>query len=132
MMIYIARGDYHLGITTTDKAGNVVREQPSRFEEKDDGACVAIGRIDTEKDELGPATSIYADWQASWYLGEVLAQLGKTRPIDIPNFKAIVQAMEKDLCWGKENPVCEYCMKIGVRGCGQCVVRQWKEETSEE
>lgn len=131
MMLYVGRGDVTMGRTTTDGEGNVVKQLPAQYEEKDDGACVVIGEVNTETGELGPVTSIYGDWQAAEYLGDVLSRIGKTRPINIPDFKAMVQKAEKDRSWGTDNIFCEKCRETGNMSCRFCIVNEWKEEVSD-
>lgn len=131
MMIYIGRGDVTMGSTITDRAGNVVKQLPARYEEKDDGACVVIGQINTETGKLGDVTSVYGDWQAAEYLGDVLSRMGKTRPINIPDFKAMVKRAEKDRVWGEGNIFCEKCRETGSMSCRFCIVNEWKEEVSD-
>lgn len=131
MMFYIGRGNVTMARITKDEHGNVVKHTPAQYTESDDGACVVIGEVDTDTGALGPVMSIYADWQAAEYLGDILTQLGKKRPINIPSFKAMVQAAEKNRSWDADNVFCEKCHETGsTTSCRFCIVNEWREDLS--
>lgn len=67
---------------------------------------------------------IYGDWQASEYLGDVLAELKPRRKVNLPDFPAIVRAAMAD---GMD--ICVYCQSFG---CNECIVNEWKSERSDE
>ena len=74
---------------------------------------------------LNPATArIYGDWQASEYLGDVLAELKPRRKVNLPDFPAIVRAAMAD---GMD--ICVYCQSFD---CNECIVNEWKSERSDE
>ena len=71
-----------------------------------------------------PGARIYGDWQASEYLGDVLAELKPRRKVNLPDFQAIVRAAMAD---GVD--ICVYCQSFG---CNECIVNEWKNERSDE
>lgn len=122
-MIFLAMGTCQLGMTRRDKDGNIVEESQARFVLDDAGGSVAVGEIDPQTKEVKENTvSIYGDWQAADYLQEVLEHIKPRRAINIPDFKAIIQAAyREDGC----SLVCDYCKGLN---CMDCIVKEWMEE----
>lgn len=121
-MIFLATGNCTLGFTHTDQDGNITESKPAQFEFADDGSCVAIGYLNPETGEpLGELAGLFADWDAGGYLAKVLELLKPARPVNIPDFPAIIkEAMEYD-----SDVLCRYCPSID---CRECVVAEWKED----
>lgn len=80
--------------------------------------------MNPETEEQEAPTRIYGDWQASEYLGDVLAELKPRRKVNLPDFPAIVRAAMAD---GMD--ICVYCQSFG---CNECIVNEWKNERSDE
>lgn len=122
-MIFLATGTCQLGVIRRDKDGHIVEESPAQFIEDDIGGSVAVGEIDPQTKEVKENTvSIYGDWQAADYLREVLEHINPRRAINIPDFKAIIQAAyREDGC----SLVCDYCKGLN---CMDCIVKEWLEE----
>ena len=122
-MIFLATGTCQLGMTRRDKDGNIIEETQPRFVWDDSGGSVAVGVMDPQTKEIKENTvSIYGDWQAADYLREVLERINPKRAINIPDFKAIIQAAyREDGC----SLVCDYCSSLN---CMNCVVKEWMEE----
>ena len=122
-MIFLATGTCQLGVTRRDKDGNIKEESQAQFIEDDTGGSVAVGVMDPQTKEIKEDTvSIYGDWQAADYLREVLEHINPKRAINIPDFKAIIQAAyREDGC----SLVCDYCSSLN---CMNCVVKEWMEE----
>lgn len=118
-IIFLGTGHCHLGRTDKDKDGNIVKETKARFEFADDGPCVAIGTVDPNTEMLHTITDIFGDWDAVGYLARVLELLKPARPVNIPDFAAIIQAAIKD---GVN--ICDYCQGLN---CPDCAVEEWKE-----
>ena len=122
IMIFLGTGHCHLGCTERDKDGNITKEEPAHFEFAEGGPCVAIGTVDLESrtvDDAFTITDIFGDWDAAGYLARVLEQLKPARPVNIPDFAAIIQAAIKD---GVN--ICDYCQGLN---CRDCAVTEWKE-----
>jgi hypothetical protein len=122
-MIFLATGTCQLGVIRRDKDGHIVEESMAQFIEDDIGGSVAVGEIDPQTKEVKESTvSIYGDWQAADYLREVLEHINPRRAINIPDFKAIIQAAyREDGC----SLVCDYCKGLN---CMDCIVKEWLEE----
>ena len=118
-IIFMGTGHCHMGRTDKDKDGNIVKETKARFEFADDGPCVAIGTVDPDTEMLHTITDIFGDWDAAGYLVRVMERLKPTRPVNIPDFAAIIQAAIKD---GVN--ICDYCQGLN---CRECAVEEWKE-----
>lgn len=125
--IFIATGTCTMGMTKTDKDGNVVSHTPAQFTIDDTGGSVAIGELDPETMKpKGAVTGIYADWDAAAYLAMALELLKPSRPLNIPDFqKLVLAAIEID-----NIDICDYCPRAGY-DCRDCIVREWKEEAKE-
>ena len=89
-----------------------------------DGGCIALWTMNPETEEQEAPARIYGDWQASEYLGDVLAELKPRRKVNLPDFPAIVRAPMAD---GMD--ICVYCQSFG---CNECIVNEWKSERSDE
>lgn len=96
-IICIAKGTATIGLTTRGADGQIISQTPAR---------------------------IYGDWQASEYLGDILAELKPRRKVNLPDFPAIVRAAMAD---GMD--ICVYCQSFG---CNECIVNEWKSERSDE
>ena len=121
-MIILGTGHCQLGRTKRDKHGNIIEEIPARFEFAPDGPCVAIGTVDLEAQTLPDAitlTDVFGDYDAAGYLTRAMEQLKPARPVNIPDFAAIIQAAIKD---GVN--FCDYCQGLN---CHDCAVEEWKE-----
>ena len=121
-MIFLGTGHCHMGRTDRDKDGNITKETPAHFEFADGGPCVAIGTVDPEAQDVHDIftiTDIFGDWDAAGYLTRAMEQLKPARPVNIPDFAAIIQAAIKD---GVN--ICDYCQGIN---CRDCAVTEWKE-----
>lgn len=120
-MIFLVKGHAHLGISKRDKDGNVTESIPAHFEFAPDGPCVAVGELDPETMEIKGEADIYGDWDAAGYLKSVLEKLQPVRKSNVPDFKAIVNAL-----WEKDRTdICDYCKGYN---CRDCIVNEWKEE----
>lgn len=89
-----------------------------------DGGCVALWTMNPETEEQEAPARLYGDWQASEYLGDVLAELKPRRKVNLPDFPAIVRAAMAD---GMD--ICVYCQSFD---CNECIVNEWKSERSGE
>ncbi len=123
-MIFIAKGNAYFGQTEKDDSGNIVKKIPPRFEESEQGSCVAVGKMDSETNKQIGSADIFADWQAAEFLGKVLELIEPKRQTNIPNFGKIISRAYKD---GFD--VCQYC--DGLQ-CQNCIVDEWKNETEDE
>lgn len=123
--LFIGRGDCHLGRTRRDAAGNVVEHTGAKWEPNPEGGCVAICAMDPDKMEPVGAAEVFGDWDAAHYLAAVLEKLEPGRPVNIPDFRAILQkAMENGQ--GK-NYFCDFCDQFGY-SCRDCIVEEWMED----
>lgn len=110
-MLFITKGHCYLG------------DNP-HFESDSSGGSVAVGEWDEKTNKPVPDTvRVYADWQASMYLGKVLELLDTKREIDIPDFKSIFKALYDD---GID--ICDHCCESF--NCRDCIVHEWKEAGS--
>lgn len=91
-IICIAKGTATMGHTTIGHGGEVTSQTPARWEHDPDGGCVALWTMNPETKEQEAPARIYGDWQASEYLGDVLAELKPRRKVNLPDFPAIVRA----------------------------------------
>jgi len=123
--LLIVRGDCHLGRTRTDEAGNVVEQTGAKWEPNTEGGCVAICELDAEKMEPVGAAEVYGDWDAAHFLARVLGKLGPGRPVNIPNFRAILKKAVDD--GSGEDFFCDYCERYGY-SCRDCIVTEWIDE----
>lgn len=117
--IFLATGHCHLGRTQRDKHGNITKEIPARFEYAPDGPCVAVGTLDPATNMVDTLTDVFGDYDAAGYLTRAMEHLKPTRPVNIPDFAAIIQAAIKD---GVN--FCDYCQGLN---CHDCAVEEWKE-----
>lgn len=121
--IFIATGTCTMGMTKTDKDGNVVSHTPAQFTIDDTGGSVAIGELDPETMKpKEPVTGIYADWDAAGYLTMALELLKPSRTINIPDLRAMILAAIRD-----GTDFCTYCERQGYY-CRDCIIREWEEE----
>lgn len=121
-MIFLATGTCTMGMTKRDKDGNVAESTSAQFTFDGTGGSIAIGEMDPDTKKIKEdSVSIFGDWDAAGYLAEVLDLLKPRRQVNIPNFKAIIQAfIEKD-----NIDFCDYCPNLN---CQDCIVKEWKEE----
>ena len=123
--IFIGRGDCHLGTIKKDAEGNVVEQTGAKWEPNDEGGCVAICDMDPDKMETTGAAEIFGDWDAAHFLARVLEKLGPGRPVNVPDFRAILKvAMDKGQ---GENHFCDFCERFG-HSCRDCIVAEWMED----
>lgn len=118
--IFLGTGHAHLGMTERDKDGNVTKSTTAHFEFEDNGPCVAVGELDPVTMVVKDGTEVYGDWDAAGYLAAAMKKLNPGRPVNIPDFKAIVQAAYKD-----GTDFCDHCQSIN---CLDCIVKEWKDE----
>ena len=118
-IIFLGTGHCRLGFTERDKDGNITKEKPAHFEFADGGPCVAIGTVDPDTEMLSTITDIFGDWDAAGYLTRAMEHLKPTRPVNIPDFAAIIQAAIKDGV-----VICDFCQGLN---CHDCAVEEWKE-----
>lgn len=120
--IFLAKGTAMMGMTTRDAQGNVTH-RPPQFKTGEHGGCIAIGELDMETGKImEPIESIYGDYDAAGYLSKVLEMLKPDRPINIPDIKGIVLALERD-----NVDFCDYCEDAGYK-CRDCILSQWRDE----
>lgn len=121
-VIFLATGTCTMGVTTRDKDGNIIESRPAQFTYDDKGGTVVVGKLDPETMKpTEPVDIVYGDWDAAGYLAEALELLKPRRQVNIPDFKAIIQAfIEKD-----NIDFCDYCPNLN---CRDCIVKEWKEE----
>lgn len=120
--IFLAKGTAMMGMTTRDAHGNVTHTSP-QFKTGEHGGCIAIGELDIETGKImEPIESIFGDYDAAGYLSKVLELLKPDRPINIPDIKGIVLALERD-----NVDFCDYCEDNGYM-CRDCIVSQWRDE----
>lgn len=123
--IFIATGTCTMGMTKTDKGGNVVSHTPAQFTFDDTGGSVAIGELDSETMKpKGPVTGIYADWDAAGYLEMVLELLKPRRTLNIPDIRTMIVTAARE-----GDGLCRYC--TSGPGCRDCIIREWEEEAKE-
>lgn len=118
-IIFLAKGNAHLGVNHTDKDGNIVNSQPAIFEMAEDGPCVAVGILNPESMEQIGDISLYGDWDAAGYLHEALRLLAPHRQHNIPNIDQIVKALTAD-----KIDICDYCPDVK---CHNCIVKEIQE-----
>lgn len=124
-IVFIAKGTITMGMTKTDKEGNVASHTPAQFSFNDNGGSVAVGVLDPETFRpKEPISALYGVWDAAGYLSEALQLLKPTRPDNIPDFKEIMQNAMKD-----NIDFCEYCQS--GYNCGDCIIREWEAEIRE-
>lgn len=125
-IIFLAKGTATIGMTTRDAAGNVTSHTPAQFtwDDTGKGGSVAIGELDPETlQPKEPITGLYGDWDAAGYLAKAMELLKPRRQVNIPDFKALIQAaIETD-----NIDICDYCPRAGY-DCRDCIVTEWKEE----
>ena len=109
-IICIAKGTATIGMTTRGADGKIISQTPARWEHDPDGGCVALWTMNPETEEQEAPARIYGDWQASEYLGDVLAELKPRRKVNLPDFPAIVRAAMAD---GMD--ICVYCRSLQDR-----------------
>ena len=122
--LFIDRGDCYLGLTRKDAAGNVVEQTGAKWEPSAAGGCVAICDMDQDKMETVGKAEIFGDWDAAHYLARVLEKLGMGRPVNVPNFRAILKKAMDD-GQGKDY-FCDFCERYGY-SCRECIVAEWIE-----
>lgn len=127
--LFIGRGDCQLGRTKTDAAGNVIEQTGEKWEPNAEGGCVAICDMDPDKMETTGAAEVFGDWDAAHFLARVLEKLGPGRPVNVPDFRAILKAAMDD--GADEDFFCDYCQRYGGYDCRDCIVTEWKEEIKE-
>ncbi len=121
-MLFIAKGNVNLGQKQTNEAGEITKEVPASFSTDKNGCCVAIGEFDEDATELKlNIHSIYGDWDAAGYLGAILEALKPQRQVNLPDFKAILEAARNN-----GSDFCDYCQK-DIYYCRDCIVKQWEE-----
>lgn len=123
--LFIGRGDCRLGMTRTDAEGNVVERTGAKWEPNAEGGCVAICDMDPDKMEQTGAAEVYGDWDAAHFLARVLEKLGPGRPVNIPDFQAILKTA-MDNGQGKLY-FCDFCERFGD-ACRDCIVTEWLED----
>lgn len=78
---------------------------------------------------------VFGDYQAAEYLRRAVELLQPSRPINIPNFRAIVREAVRQ---GVD--ICECCRPLENQrdgeirhtpACADCIVREWMEEAEE-
>ena len=121
-LIFLATGRATMGINKRDKDGNIIEKVPARFEFENGGPCVAVGELDPETMQVKGDVDLFGDWQAAEYLEEAMKKLKPRRPVNIPDFKALIQ--EAYTAAG-EHTVCFMCPAIN---CRECIVNEWLEE----
>lgn len=84
-IICIAKGTATIGMTTRGADGKIISQTPARWEHDPDGGCVALWTMNPETEEQEAPARIYGDWQASEYLGDVLAELKPRRKVNLPD-----------------------------------------------
>lgn len=141
--IFMSVGAVTLGRVTKDKDGNVVSRKPPQFTEDPAGGCVIIGKAELAEGgqdddgiliQTGPV-EVFGDYQAAEYLRRAVELLQPSRPINIPNFRAIVREAVRQ---GVD--ICECCRPLENQrdgeirhtpACADCIVREWMEEAEE-
>ena len=123
-IICIAKGTATIGLTTRGADVQIISQTPARWEHDPNGGCVALWTMNPETEEQEAPARIYGDWQASEYLGDILAELKPRRKVNLPDFPAIVRAAMAD---GVD--ICVYCQSFD---CNECIVNEWKSERSDE
>lgn len=83
-IICIAKGTATIGMTTRGADGKIISQTPARWEHDPDGGCVALWTMNPETEEQEAPARIYGDWQASEYLGDILAELKPRRKVNLP------------------------------------------------
>ena len=122
-VIYLAKGTCHLGRTTKDASGNVIKDVPAHFKIDSSGGSVAVGFMDAER--MVPESAVegvYGDWDAAGYLSMVLQLLKPNRTINIPDLNGIVQRAYQE---NGAALVCDYCPSCN---CINCIIREWMDE----
>lgn len=123
-VLFIGRGDCHLGMTKRNSEGDVVEHTDAKWEPNPEGGCVAICDMDPEKMEAVGAAEVFGDWDAAHFLARVLEKLGPGRPINVPDFQKILAGYVDDT--GERDIFCEYCERRGY-DCRDCIVTEWME-----
>ena len=122
-MIFLAKGTCTLGMSKTDKDGNIVKSMPAQFTIDDAGGSVVVGVLDPETMKpVGPVDSVYGDWDAAGYLGKALELLSPGRKTNIPDLKSMAQNLLKV----DRTDICEHCQDYP--NCRDCIVQEWKDE----
>ncbi|MCI8844527.1 MAG: hypothetical protein HFF08_10525 [Oscillospiraceae bacterium] len=122
--IFIGRGNFYLGMTKVDEADNVVERTEPNWEPNAEGGCVAICDLDPDKMEPVGKAEVFGYWDAAHYLAVVLEKLGTGRPVNIPDFRAILAGYVDDT--GENSIFCEYCNRSGC-DCRDCIVKEWMD-----
>ena len=122
-IVFLMKGTCTLGRNQKDKDGNILESTPAQFTHDNAGGSVAVGLLDPETMRPAePVSGIFGDWDAAGYLEEALKLLEPKRRINIPDFKAIIQAAYQE---DGSDLVCDYCKG---KNCWDCIVREWREE----
>lgn len=124
-MIFITKGECHLGRIKRDEDGNVIEETPACFKESDNGSSVAVGILNPDTKEQEGGADIFGDWDAAGHLTKVLRLIAPARTVNIPNFKEIVRNAYND-----GTDICDHCSR-DFTNCRDCIVEEWKNETEE-
>lgn len=122
-LVLLGLGTCTLGRTTRDKDGNITSQSSPQWVSDPDGGSVLVTELDPETMQPIGDGSVFGDWAAAEYLSRALELLHPSRPINIPDFKSIVQKAAED---GNGDIFCEYCP---ASNCRDCKVKEWKEET---
>lgn len=124
-IIYLAKGTATMGMTKRDADGNIVESKPAQFTFDGTGPCVAIGELDPETFQpKEPIKSLFGDYDAAGYLAQALELLQPSRAVNIPDFKAIIQAAVKENARERDY-FCDYCQNWK---CSDCIVNEWMDE----
>ncbi len=126
-MIFLAKGTFTLARRTRDKDGNIIRDEPARFETNPDGGSVAVGVLDDETMEQIGQAELFGDFDPWGYLGCALKLLSPSRRGNIPDFESILKKMND------ENGNADCCLLAWCERplCQDCIVYQWMEEARE-
>lgn len=125
-IVYLAKGICNLGRTQTDKNGNVIRSTPAHFVVNNAGGSIAVGSLDPETMQpAGPVIGVFGDFDAAGYLTAALKMLQPNRTVNIPDIKYIVQ---KAYTEDGNDLLCDYCESLN---CGNCIIKEWKDETED-
>ena len=128
-IICIAKGTATMGLTTRGADGKIISQTPARWEHDPDGGCVALWTMNPETEEQEAPARIYGDWQASEYLGDVLAELKPRRKVNLP----ARQGGRSAICASRWISPCR--KRLPTRrenGCGRSATRRILHTTSRQ
>ena len=103
----------------------MVKETPAKWEDDQDGSCVALWPLNPETLKVDGAAEIFGDYDAAHYLARAVELIHPNRQINVPDLEAMIRRAALD---GLD--LCDYCEDCYM--CRDCIVKEWKEDPGGE